>query len=166
VANYRPARALTDSGAADVLRKAAINRILIAGAHALADASWIESRPLRDRSFAEQLPQRLHSGEREALALAREHHTSAATRNLNRPIIDTENSMTLQVHCYAGWKAGQRPIRFQLGDRDYNVEEILDQWYGPDDTFYKVRADDGNLYILRHNAQADHWSLEAFRRQG
>src|SRR5439155_698690 len=42
------------------------------GAHALADASWIESRPLRDHSFAERLPQRLHRGEREALALARE----------------------------------------------------------------------------------------------
>ena len=29
------------------------------------------------------------------------------------------------------------------------VEEVLDQWYGPSDAFYKVRADDGNLYILR-----------------
>ncbi len=29
------------------------------------------------------------------------------------------------------------------------VEEIMDQWYGPQDVFYKVRADDGNLYILR-----------------
>ncbi len=29
------------------------------------------------------------------------------------------------------------------------VEEVLDQWYGPSDVFYKVRADDGNLYILR-----------------
>ena len=29
------------------------------------------------------------------------------------------------------------------------VEEVLDQWYGPEDAFYKVRADDGNLYILR-----------------
>ena len=29
------------------------------------------------------------------------------------------------------------------------VEEVLDQWYGPQDAFYKVRADDCNLYILR-----------------
>jgi hypothetical protein len=26
---------------------------------------------------------------------------------------------------------------------------LMDQWYGPQDAFYKVRADDGNLYILR-----------------
>ena len=61
--------------------------------------------------------------------------------------------MNLQVQCYAGRKADERPVRFQLGDRDYVVEEMVDQWYGPGDIFYKVRADDGNLYILRHGAE-------------
>ena len=45
-------------------------------------------------------------------------------------------------------------MRFQLGEREYLIEEVLDQWYGPDDNFFKVRADDGNLYILRHHSQA------------
>ena len=71
--------------------------------------------------------------------------------------------MTLQVQCYAGRKADERPVRFRLKDRDFLVEEILDQWYGPDDVFFKVRADDGNLYILRHNQLSDDWRLEAFR---
>ena len=26
---------------------------------------------------------------------------------------------------------------------------MLDQWYEPDGIFYKLRANDGNLYILR-----------------
>ncbi len=56
--------------------------------------------------------------------------------------------MKLRVQCYAGRKADERPVRFQLDERDYMIEEIVDQWYGPDDTFFKVRADDGNLYIL------------------
>ena len=72
--------------------------------------------------------------------------------------------MTLRVECYAGRKADERPTRFQMGDHAYVVEEILDQWYGPDDVFYKVRADDGNLYILRHDAAADEWRLESFRK--
>jgi len=40
---------------------------------------------------------------------------------------------------------------------------LLDQWHGRDDTFFKVRADDGNLYILRHKLSVteDTWSLEA-----
>jgi hypothetical protein len=72
--------------------------------------------------------------------------------------------MTLKVRCYAGRKADERPVWFQLADREYRVEEVLDQWYGPNETFHKVRADDGNLYILKHSAVADEWTLESFRR--
>jgi hypothetical protein len=45
------------------------------------------------------------------------------------------------------------------------IEEVVDQWYGPSDAFFKVRADDGNLYILRRRTSAAEaeWSLEAFR---
>ena len=45
------------------------------------------------------------------------------------------------------------------------VEEILYQWYGPNDTFFKIRADDGNLYILRQRTSGveREWSLESFR---
>jgi hypothetical protein len=45
------------------------------------------------------------------------------------------------------------------------VEELLDQWYGPNDSFFKVRADDGNLYILRREGSTPEgtWTLEPFR---
>ena len=76
---------------------------------------------------------------------------------------EDENPTGLQVQCYLGRNAGERPVRFQLKDRDFIVEEVLDQWYGPDDVFFKVRADNGNLYILRHNPPTDKWSLESFR---
>ena len=72
--------------------------------------------------------------------------------------------MKLRVECYAGRKADERPVWFQLDDRDYLVAEVLDQWYGPDDTFFKVRADDRNLYILRRNTSRDEWTLESFRQ--
>jgi len=67
--------------------------------------------------------------------------------------------VTLQVECYSGQKADERPLRFRLGDRDYLVEEVLDQWYGPEDTYFKIRADDGNLYILRHRLSAEQEQL-------
>jgi len=73
----------------------------------------------------------------------------------------------VRVECYAGGKADERPVRFQLGDRVFVVEAVVDRWYGPDDAYFKVRADDGNLYILRQNtstAERD-WSLESFRQQ-
>lgn len=68
--------------------------------------------------------------------------------------------MILHAECYAGAKADERPVRFQLGARDHMVEELLDQWYGPEDSFFKVRTDDGNLYILRRCLAADEWHLE------
>ena len=55
-------------------------------------------------------------------------------------------------------------MRFQLGERHYLVDEVLDQWYGPDQVFFKVRTDDGNLYVLRRNNSADEWTLESFRQ--
>jgi len=76
--------------------------------------------------------------------------------------------MKLEVHCYAGWKADQRPVRFCLDGHEYWVEEILDQWYGPDKVFYKIRADDGNLYILRQQTSGpgESWDLVSFRQLG
>ena len=48
---------------------------------------------------------------------------------------------------------------------DYLIEEVLDQWYGPDDTFFRVRSDDGNLYIFRHHSSSGEWVLKSFRRR-
>ena len=44
----------------------------------------------------------------------------------------------LEVDCYSGRKADERPVRFRLDGRQYLVEEVLDRWYGPHDAFYKV----------------------------
>ena len=78
---------------------------------------------------------------------------------------ERDAEMKVEVVCYSGYKGDERPVHFRQGGQDYFVEELLDQWYGPDDVFYKVRADDGNLYILRHNEREDEWSLESFRRR-
>ena len=53
--------------------------------------------------------------------------------------------MNVEVVCYAGYKGEERPVRFRLDGQDYFVEELLDQWYGPHNVFFKVRANDGNL---------------------
>ena len=43
--------------------------------------------------------------------------------------------MKLEVDCYSGPKADERPVRFRLQARQYFIEDVLDQWYGPDDAF-------------------------------
>lgn len=76
-----------------------------------------------------------------------------------------KNGMKLHVQCYSGSKADQHPIRFRLDDREYFVEEIIDQWYGPEHIFFKLRANDGNIYILRHRTSTPEgeWELISFR---
>ncbi len=73
--------------------------------------------------------------------------------------------MKVQVECYSGRKADERPVRFRMDDHEYTVQELLDQWYGPEHTFFKVRAHDGNIYILCHQTSVpdDAWELVSFR---
>jgi len=72
--------------------------------------------------------------------------------------------MRVRVQAYSGYKANERPHRFVLDGHSYEVLEILDQWYGPDSLYFKVQADDQNLYILRYRSGEEEWSLESFRR--
>lgn len=41
------------------------------------------------------------------------------------------------------------PRRFRLDGRDVEIIETVDRWHGPDYRYFKVKGDDGNLYILR-----------------
>lgn len=70
--------------------------------------------------------------------------------------------MRVDVEAYSGYKADERPLRFRLGSREYAVQEVLDKWYGPSGTWFKVLAEDGGHYILKLS-DASEWSLESFR---
>jgi len=76
--------------------------------------------------------------------------------------------MELHVECYSGYRADERPLRFAFlikpGARRFEVKEVLDQWYGVGYQCFKVRADDGNIYILRHDLVETNWCLDSFRR--
>ncbi|MGE5110388.1 MAG: hypothetical protein ACM3JB_06000 [Acidobacteriaceae bacterium] len=57
---------------------------------------------------------------------------------------------------------------FRLDEHEYIVEEVVDQWYGPEHLFFKLCANDGNLYILRHETSVPEgtWELVSFRQAG
>jgi hypothetical protein len=74
--------------------------------------------------------------------------------------------MRTVVESYSGYKADERPLRFVLNGRSYEVEEVEDRWYSPESIYFRVVASDGNRYVLRHDESADSWSLEGFRSRG
>lgn len=69
----------------------------------------------------------------------------------------------IRVECYAGHRADERPLRFIVGGHQYKIDALDGQWYSPDATYFRVVADDGNYYVLRHDEAQDLWTLDAFR---
>jgi hypothetical protein len=72
----------------------------------------------------------------------------------------------VRVECYAGHKADERPVRFFLEGRKYEITAIDDRWYSPDVAWFRALADDGNVYVLKHDEGRDAWELEAYRAVG
>jgi hypothetical protein len=69
----------------------------------------------------------------------------------------------IQVECYAGYRADERPLRFTLRGRVLEIHEVEDRWYSPGAVYFRVLANDGNAYVLRHEEGIDVWTLDAFR---
>ena len=70
--------------------------------------------------------------------------------------------MPLRVSSYSGYRSEKEPLAFWLGDRRLGVRAIVDRWYAPTQRWFRVDADDGNLYILRHDETSDEWEIAAF----
>jgi hypothetical protein len=68
-----------------------------------------------------------------------------------------------RVECYAGHRADERPLRFVLSGRPYEVCELAGRWYSPEASYFRVLADDGNFYVLRHDETQGTLTLDGFR---
>jgi hypothetical protein len=69
----------------------------------------------------------------------------------------------VEVECYAGYKADERPMRLKMGEQSLEIVEVEDRWYSPGETYFRVRVEDGDRYVLRHEEAQDVWSLEGYR---
>ena len=72
--------------------------------------------------------------------------------------------MQVWVETYAGHGGVEMPRRFRLGGRKIEVIENLDQWYGVQCRYFKVRGDDESVYILRFDEIRVVWELIMFQR--
>ncbi len=71
----------------------------------------------------------------------------------------------IEVECYSGYRANERPLAFTLRDQRFEVEEVVDRWYEggapgrPELLTFKVRTREGRMFLLRYNALFDAWSM-------
>lgn len=64
----------------------------------------------------------------------------------------------LEVECYAGYRGEQEPRCFRLGGTRREVLDVIDRWIAPQRRYFKLKADDGGIYILQHD-EGEGWCL-------
>lgn len=67
--------------------------------------------------------------------------------------------LPIEVFCYAGYRGEETPRRIKMGERVILVERIIDCWLAPDHRYFKLNADDGGRYIIRHDVRNLQWEL-------
>ena len=70
-------------------------------------------------------------------------------------------SVLIHVDAYSGYKANERPRQFTLDEEIYEIDAVLDQWYEPSATYFKVQSTERKIYLLRYDEEADDWTLQS-----
>lgn len=69
--------------------------------------------------------------------------------------------MKIRVEAHAGHRGDEYPRRFHIGDRVHEVVESLDCWLSPERRYFKLRTEDGGIYILYYDEQ-EGWGLQLY----
>ena len=65
----------------------------------------------------------------------------------------------VKVEFHTGYQIKEGPIAFQFCDLRYKVKEVVDRWYGEGAVYFKVEADDNNIYLLKYEEGQDYGDL-------
>jgi len=65
----------------------------------------------------------------------------------------------IEVSAYSGYKANERPHYFVKDRKKFQVTEILNRWVGQDHSYFKILADDGQVYTLKWHRYLDIWFI-------
>ena len=68
----------------------------------------------------------------------------------------------ISVECEAGYAGEETPSSFSLCNRLRQVTEVLDRWLTGEYRNFKVKGDDGGLYVLRHVTTANRWEMTLY----
>jgi len=72
----------------------------------------------------------------------------------------------IHVECYAGYRGEEEPRKFSFQQKNLEITEIVDRWLDPGHRYFKVRARDGGIYILRHAVHSGLWELTVYLEGG
>jgi hypothetical protein len=70
-------------------------------------------------------------------------------------------SLPIYLDADSEYKANERPRQFVLDEEIYDIAAVLDQWYEPSATYFKVQSTEGKTYLFRYDQQADERTLQS-----
>jgi hypothetical protein len=65
----------------------------------------------------------------------------------------------VRVECYAGYRGDETPRRLHLERREIEVSEVLSRWKAPGALFFRVRTQEGRIYVLRKDEFVGRWDI-------
>jgi hypothetical protein len=71
--------------------------------------------------------------------------------------------MILHVESITGTTGLLEPCAFMLGDQRLKVVAILDRWIATRHAYFKLKANDGDIYILRYDEDLAQWEMTLFQ---
>ena len=69
----------------------------------------------------------------------------------------------IAVECVLENNSNGRPAAFSLMGRPYVVKEIIDTWHAKAAVYFKIKAGDDNIYLLKYDGRQDQWDLVFFQ---
>jgi len=66
----------------------------------------------------------------------------------------------IKVMAYSGYRAEEKPMRFELEGIEIAVKDIIYQWRDEEGWGFVVLGDDGKRYSLKFYEKEDFWSIE------
>jgi hypothetical protein len=70
--------------------------------------------------------------------------------------------MLIEVHTAADTKGAPAPTSIHLDGRNIEVADVIDQWSGVDDKYFKAKDASDNIYILHLDEPHAAWELVMF----
>jgi len=70
--------------------------------------------------------------------------------------------MKINVECYAGYRGEETPRQLLFDGRAVAVIDVMDRWLAPDHRYFKLKCEDGAIYLVRHDVGSDAWELVMF----
>jgi hypothetical protein len=74
------------------------------------------------------------------------------------------DSPHLTVDAFSGYKGEKTPRAFALDGRTLSVQEVVDRWYSETHSYFRIKACDGQRYVLRLDLDEDIWELVMLER--